>query len=57
MTTKHTGEPVHDDRIRFYVIVYETCDVEERLCGMDDVAIGIERFAFIFLSVCTDDLS
>ena len=56
MTTKHTREPVHDDRIGFYAAVYETCDVEGRLCGIDDMTICIEDFALMLLSVCTDDL-
>ena len=55
MMTKPTREPVHDDRIRFYVVSYGLCDVEKRICGIHDMAIGIECFALMFLSVRTDD--
>ena len=55
MTTKPTREPVHHDRVRFYIVSYGPSDVEERLCGIDDMAVGIECFTFVFLSVCTDD--
>ena len=55
MMTKPTREPVHDDRIGFYVVSYGLCEVEERICGIHDMAIGIECFALMFLSVRTDD--
>ena len=54
MTTKLTREPVHDDRIGFYVVSYGLCDVEKRLCSINDVAVGIEYFALMFLSVRMD---
>ena len=57
MTTKLTGEPIHDDRIGFYIVIYGPCDIEERICSVNDMAVGIQRFAFMFLLVRTDDLS
>ena len=54
MTTKPTREPVHDDHIGFYVVSYGLCDVEQRFCGINDMAIGIECFTFMFASVRMD---
>ena len=53
---KPTGEPVHDDHIRFYIVVHGLCDIEERVCSIDNIAISIQCFTFKFLLVCTNDL-
>ena len=55
MTTKPTRKPVHNDHIRFYIVIYGPCDVKERLCSINDMAIGIQCFTLMFLSVRTDD--
>ena len=55
MTMKPTREPAHDDRIGFYVVRYGPCDDEKRFCSINDMAISIECFALMFLSVRMDD--
>ena len=49
MTMKLTREPIHEDRVRFDVI-HKPCDVEG-LCNINDVAVCIQCFTFVFFSV------
>ena len=56
MAIKPTKEPVHDDRIRLYIVCYGPCEVDERLCSINDMAVRIQCFALMFLSVGMDDL-
>ena len=55
MGTKPTRKPLHDDHIRFHLIVTGPRDVEKRLCSIYDTAVSIQCFALMFLSMCAND--
>ena len=47
MKAKPTGNPVHDSRIGFHVVNCSPHDLQNKLCSIHDVAIGIQRFTLI----------
>lgn len=55
-TRKPTRNPLHDDRVGFYIPAQCSYDLEKNPCGIHDTAAGIQIFTLILLLVGEEDL-